>query len=92
MYICIKRCEYIYCHPQKDCSVLSEVFSVAGQTGRSKPGSKHVQLYVRLSFRPLGHQADNVYIYIYIYICINKCEYLLIYFIYIETGIYIIYM
>ena len=44
---------YIYCHPQTDCFVLSELFSVARHAGRSKPGSKPVQLYVRLSFRPL---------------------------------------
>ena len=51
---------YIYCHPQTDCSVRSELFSVARHAGRSKPGSKPVQLYVRLSFRPLGHQANHV--------------------------------
>ena len=51
---------YIYCHPQTDCFVLSELFSVARHAGRSKPKSKPVQLYVRLSFRPLGHQADHV--------------------------------
>ena len=38
-------------HPQTDCFVLSELFIVAGY---SKPGSKPVQLYVRLSLRPLG--------------------------------------
>ena len=47
---------YIYCHPQTDCFVLSELFSVAWHAGRSKPGSKPVQLYVR----PLGHQADHI--------------------------------
>ena len=51
---------YIYCHPQKDFFVLSELFSVARHAGRSKPGSKPVQLYVRLSFRPVGHQVDYV--------------------------------
>ena len=39
---------YIYCHPQTDCFVLSELFSVARHAGRSKPGSKPVQLYIRL--------------------------------------------
>ena len=52
--------QYIYCNPQTDCFVLSELFSVARHAGRSKPESKPVQLYVRLSFRPLGHQADHV--------------------------------
>ena len=51
---------YIYCHPQTDCFVLSELFSVARHAGRSKPGSKPVQHYVRLSFRPVGHQSDYV--------------------------------
>ena len=48
---------HIYCHPQTHCFVLSELFSVARHAGRSKTGSKPVQLFVRLSFRPLGHQA-----------------------------------
>ena len=51
---------YIYSHLQTDCFVISKLFSVARHAGRSKPGSKPVQLYVRLSFRPLGHQADHV--------------------------------
>ena len=45
---------YIYCHPQTDCFVLSEPFSVARHVGRSKPVSKPIQLYVRLSLRPLS--------------------------------------
>ena len=48
---------YIYCHPQTGCFVLSELFSVIRHVGRSKPGSKPIYLYVRLSFRPLGQQA-----------------------------------
>ena len=51
---------YIYCHPQTDCFVLSELFSVARHVGRSKPGSKPIQLYDRLSIRPLGQQAYHV--------------------------------
>ena len=51
---------YIYSHPQTDCFVLSELFSVARHAGRSEPGSKPVQLYARLWFRPLVHQADHV--------------------------------
>ena len=53
---------YIYCHPQTDCFVLSELFSVARHVGRSKPGSKPIQLYVRLSLRPLGQQAYHVWL------------------------------
>ena len=52
--------KYTYSHPQTDCFVLSELFSVVRHAGRSKPGSKPVQRYVRLCFRPLVHQADNV--------------------------------
>ena len=40
---------YIYYHPQADCFVLSELSSVARYAGRSKPGSKPIQLYARLS-------------------------------------------
>ena len=35
---------YIYSHPQTDCFVLSELFSVARHAGHSKPESKPVQL------------------------------------------------
>ena len=60
IYIHIYIDIYIYCHPQTDYFVLSEHFSVARHVGRSKPGPKPVQLYVRLSLRPPGHQADYV--------------------------------
>ena len=43
-----------------DCFILSELVSVARHTGRSKPASKPVQVYVRRSLRPLGQQADHV--------------------------------
>ena len=50
---------YIVIHRQtvsfyQNSSVLSELFGVARHVGRSKPGSKPSQLYVRLSLRPLG--------------------------------------
>ena len=51
---------YIYCHPQTDCFVLSELFSVARLAVRSKPGSKPVQLYDRLRFQTTRLQADYV--------------------------------
>ena len=51
---------YIYCNPQTDCFVLSELFSVARHAGRSKPGSKPVQLYVRLNLRPLPHLSNSI--------------------------------
>ena len=49
-YIYIYIYIYIYCHPQTDCFILSELFSVARHVWRSKPGSKPVQLYVRLVY------------------------------------------
>ena len=48
---------YIYIYI---CFVLSELFSVARHARCSKPGSKTIQLYVRLSLRTLGQQADYV--------------------------------
>ena len=53
---------YIYSHPQTDCFVQSEHFSVASHVGRSKPGSKSFQLYVRLCLRPLGQQAYRIWL------------------------------
>ena len=53
---------YIYCHPQTDCFVLSELFSVAKHVGRSKPGSKPIHLYVRLSLRLLGQHTYHVWL------------------------------
>ena len=44
---------YIYIYIVIHCFVLSELFSVTRHVRRSKPGSKPVQLYVRLSLRQL---------------------------------------
>ena len=60
IYIYIERERERERHPQTDCFVLSELFSVARHAGRLEPGSKPVQLYVRQWFRPLVHQADHV--------------------------------
>ena len=51
---------YIYCHPQTDCLVITQLFSVARHVGRLKLGSKPAQLYVRLCIRPLSQQAYHV--------------------------------
>ena len=51
---------YIYYHPQTDCFVVLQLFSVARNVGRLNVGSKPAQLYVRLSIRPLGQQAYPV--------------------------------
>ena len=53
---------YIYSHPQTDCFVLSELFSVARHAGRSKPESKPVQLYdrVRVRVNPHGYKRTTL--------------------------------
>ena len=68
---------YIYCHPQTDCFILSELFSVARHIGCSKPESKPIQLYVRLSLRPLGQQAYHVWLRELLrYLCSNSNSHL----------------
>ena len=63
----------VYCHPQTNCFVLSELFSVARHVGRSKPGSKPIQLYVRLNLRQLGQQAYHVWLReLFRYLCSNS--------------------
>ena len=61
-YIYIYIYIYIYFHPQTDCFVLSELFRVSRHVGHSKPGSKPIQLYVRLSLTLLGQQAYHVWL------------------------------
>ena len=43
---------YIYKHPQTDCFVVLQLFSVARHVGRLKLGSISAQLYVRLTAQP----------------------------------------
>ena len=74
---------YIYCHPQTDCFVLSELFSVARHVECSKLGSKSIHLYVRLSIRPLGQQAYRVdygnYEVLYSNSCSSVCLFTFLY-------------
>ena len=49
---------YVYCHPQTDCFILSELFSVARHAGHSKPGSKP-----DLSFKCIFHHPQTVLFY-----------------------------
>ena len=63
MYVCVCVCIYIYiyiCHPQTDCFVVSQLFSVARHVGCLKLGPKPTQLYVRLSIIPLSQPAKHV--------------------------------
>ena len=72
---------YIYCHPQTDCFVLSDLFRVARDVGRSKPESKPIQLYVRLSLRPFGQQAYDVWLRELLrYLCSNSSSRLFLHF------------
>ena len=56
IYICI----YTVIHRQTVSFYQNSFFSVVRHVGRSKPGSKLIQLYDRLSLRPFGQQAYNV--------------------------------
>ena len=48
------------CHPQTDCFVVSQLFSVIRHVGRFKLELKPAQLYVRLSILPLNQQVTYV--------------------------------
>ena len=56
-YIYIYIYIYIYCHPQTDCLIVSQLFSVARHVLHLKLGSKPAQLYFRLSIRTLGQKT-----------------------------------
>ena len=80
--ICLWMTIYIDSHSQTDCFILSELFSVARHVGRSKPGSKPIQLYVRLSVRPLGQQTYHVWLRELLrYLCSNSssCSFTFLY-------------
>ena len=40
---------FLYCHPQTDGFIISQLFSVARHTGHFKLGSKPAQLYIRFN-------------------------------------------
>ena len=46
---------YIYCHPETDCFVVSQLFSVARRVGRLKLGSKPTQIQPTSVLRQLGN-------------------------------------
>ena len=50
----------IYCHPQSECFVVSQLFSVARHIRRLKLKSKPVQLYNRLCILPISQQVSHV--------------------------------
>ena len=60
IYIYINIHTYILSSIDRLFRSIRKLFSVARHAGRSKPRSKPIQLYVLLSLRPLGHQADHV--------------------------------
>ena len=55
-----KEKKNIYCHPQRDYLVVSQIFSVARHERRLKLGSKPLQHYGRNCIIPLSQQANNV--------------------------------
>ena len=59
-HIYIYVCMYVYCHPQTECLVISQPFSVARHVEHLKLGSKPAQIYVRLSILPLSPQVTYV--------------------------------
>ena len=61
-----------YCHPQTDCFVVSQLFSMARHGERLKLGSKPAQLYVWLRIRPLDQQAYQLGNYKVL--CSNSCS------------------
>ena len=52
-------CVCVYCHPQIDCFVVSQLFSVVRHVGRLKLGSKPAQVYIRLSIIPLSSKRTT---------------------------------
>ena len=50
----------VYCHPQTDCFIVSQLFSVARHIGHLKQGSQPTKLYVRLSIILLNQPANHV--------------------------------
>ena len=55
IYIYIYVCMYIYCHPQADWFVVSQLYCVARHAGRFKLGPKPTELYTGLCIKPLSH-------------------------------------
>ena len=56
---------YIYCHPQTDCFVISQLYSVARHVGRLNWDQNLPNFTLDL----VSDHSANRYIYIYIYIC-----------------------
>ena len=57
----------VYCHPQTDCFVVSQLFR---HERHLKLGSKPDQLYVRVSIIPLSQQETCMCVYVYMCVCV----------------------
>ena len=57
--------ERIYCHPQTDCFVVSQLFSAIRHAGRFNLESKPTELYTRLGIQPLRHIYMCVCVHVY---------------------------
>ena len=64
---------YIYSHPQADCVIVSQLFSVARHIGCLKLGSKHAQLYIRLSIILFSLQVNLHQLGCYKALCSSFC-------------------
>ena len=69
---------HVYCHPQTDCFIVSQLFSMARHVGRLKLGLKPTQIYVRLSIIPLSQRANHVSLgiirhYLVAFVCLHFC-------------------
>ena len=51
---------YIYCHPQTDCFVVSQLFSVARHARFSKLGSKHGWLIYQPKILPHSYKETSI--------------------------------
>ena len=60
LYIYIYIYIYIFCHPQAECFIVSQLFSVASHIGRFKLGLKPAQLYVRFSIILFSYRSTYV--------------------------------
>ena len=70
----------IYSHPQKNCFIVSQHFSMVRHKGRLKWRSKPTQLYIRLNILLLTLLATYVNSgIIYIGVCLHACIWVYVY-------------
>ena len=65
--VCVCVCVCVHCHPQTDCFVVSQHFSVAKQIGRFKLGLKPVQHYALSAYVNSG----IIRLYLLVFVCLH---------------------